>query len=151
MTLPGHQSQHTLLNVVRSKGPGRIRDAVLIDNLETKDGQSINFFKLSRNIKSILDSVLSLHLGKTDDQFYHEEDFEIGSIIDIGNREVKIVDCDAFTKKYYQEKYNKGNFRKEMIKQLYCHVHIYCIYFRNGSITTGTHCAEETCQSHSTS
>ena len=31
---PGRDAQHTLLNVVRSRGPGRIRDAVLIDNLE---------------------------------------------------------------------------------------------------------------------
>ena len=35
--LPGHNTRHTLLNVVRSKGPGRVRDSVLIDNLETRE------------------------------------------------------------------------------------------------------------------
>lgn len=36
VALPGTRTEHTLLNVVRSKGPGRIRDAVLIDNLENR-------------------------------------------------------------------------------------------------------------------
>ncbi len=34
--LPGYDAPHTLLNVVRSRGPGRVRDAVLYDNLEAK-------------------------------------------------------------------------------------------------------------------
>ena len=36
VTLPGMRSEHTLLNVVRSRGPGRVRDAVVIDNLEVR-------------------------------------------------------------------------------------------------------------------
>ena len=35
-------TDHTLLNVVRSRGPGRIRDAVVIDNLETKPDSIIS-------------------------------------------------------------------------------------------------------------
>ena len=35
-------TDHTLLNVVRSRGPGRIRDAVVIDNLETKPNSIIS-------------------------------------------------------------------------------------------------------------
>ena len=35
-------TNHTLLNVVRSRGPGRIRDAVVIDNLETKPDSIIS-------------------------------------------------------------------------------------------------------------
>ncbi len=34
--MPGRDAPHTLLNVVRSRGPGRVRDAVLFDNLEAK-------------------------------------------------------------------------------------------------------------------
>ena len=40
--LPGMHTDHTLLNVVRSRGPGRIRDAVVIDNLETKPDSIIS-------------------------------------------------------------------------------------------------------------
>ena len=36
VTLPGMHTDHTLLNVVRSRGPGRVRDAIVIDNLETR-------------------------------------------------------------------------------------------------------------------
>ena len=42
VTLPGMHTDHTLLNVVRSRGPGRIRDAVVIDNLETKPNSIIS-------------------------------------------------------------------------------------------------------------
>ena len=42
VTLPGMHTDHTLLNVVRSRGPGRIRDAVVIDNLETKPDSIIS-------------------------------------------------------------------------------------------------------------
>ena len=42
VTLPGMHTNHTLLNVVRSRGPGRIRDAVVIDNLETKPDSIIS-------------------------------------------------------------------------------------------------------------
>ena len=34
-------TNHTLLNVVRSQGPGKSIDALLIDNLETKHGSMI--------------------------------------------------------------------------------------------------------------
>ena len=34
-------TNHTLLNVVRSQGPGKSIDALLIDNLETKGGSMI--------------------------------------------------------------------------------------------------------------
>ena len=34
-------TDHTLLNVVRSQGPGKSIDALLIDNLETKHGSMI--------------------------------------------------------------------------------------------------------------
>ena len=64
MTLPGHDAAHVLLNVVRSKGPGRVRDAVLIDNLETNGG-----------------SELALACGRQNDKYFQVGDFELGKSV----------------------------------------------------------------------
>ena len=87
VTLPGWHSPHTLLNVVRSKGPGRIRDAVLVDNLETRSGDDD---------------------GDGGDSF-SLEDFGTGKTVNLGGREVLIYDCDEATRKYFKEAYNQGD------------------------------------------
>ena len=66
VTLPGHDAAHVLLNVVRSKGPGRVRDAVLIDNLETNR-----------------DSELALACSRQDDKYFHVGDFELGKSVTV--------------------------------------------------------------------
>ena len=64
---PGHDANHVLLNVVRSKGPGRVRDAVLIDNLETND-----------------ESELAVAC-KQDDKYFRVGDFELGKCVTVIN------------------------------------------------------------------
>ena len=56
-------TNHTLLNVVRSRGPGRIRDAVVIDNLETKPDSIIS--------KGIVGQVILQHPGTTNNVSYN--------------------------------------------------------------------------------
>lgn len=92
--LPGMTTDHTLLNVVRSQGPGKSIDAILIDNLETKPG-----------------SVIAAS-GQTQDpsNFYGEDDFDIGKHISIAGRDVLLHDCDNFTRNYFKSVHNKGTF-----------------------------------------
>ncbi|XP_059082013.1 EF-hand domain-containing family member C2-like isoform X1 [Tigriopus californicus] len=86
--LPGHSTDHTLLNVVRSKGPGRVRDTILIDNLETKSSTGQSFDE--------------------QDKFYQMEDFDIGKEIQVAGRQILIYDCDRSTRLFYQEHLSKG-------------------------------------------
>ena len=65
MSPPGHDANHVLLNVVRSKGPGRVRDAVLIDNLETNE-----------------ESELAVAC-RQDDKFFNVGDFELGKCVTV--------------------------------------------------------------------
>ena len=83
VTLPGWHSDHTLLNVVRSKGPGRVRDAVLVDNLETR-------------------------LVPEEEDTFTLDDFDIGRSVSLGGREVLIYDCDEATRRYFRENFSKG-------------------------------------------
>lgn len=88
-------SEHTLLNVVRSQGPGKSIDAILIDNLETKTG-----------------SVIAT-CGENSDpsSFYGEDDFDIGRTVSITGRDVLLYDCDGFTRDYFKKVHGKGNLR----------------------------------------
>ena len=54
VTLPGMRTSHTLLNVVRSRGPGRVRDAVVIDNLEVKANAAASATAASNSDNSAL-------------------------------------------------------------------------------------------------
>ena len=63
-------TNHTLLNVVRSQGPGKSIDALLIDNLETKHGSMI------AACGSVSDPT----------NFYNEDDFDIGKTICIAGK-----------------------------------------------------------------
>ena len=63
-------TDHTLLNVVRSQGPGKSVDALLIDNLETKPGSLI------AACGSVQDPT----------NFYNEDDFDIGKEISIAGK-----------------------------------------------------------------
>ena len=73
MSPPGHDANHVLLNVVRSKGPGRVRDAVLIDNLETND-----------------ESELAVAC-KQDDKYFRVGDFELGTCVTVSNLSSRIA------------------------------------------------------------
>eukprot|EP00095_Tigriopus_kingsejongensis_P010934 maker-scaffold206_size259025-snap-gene-1.19 protein:Tk10934 transcript:maker-scaffold206_size259025-snap-gene-1.19-mRNA-1 annotation:"ef-hand domain-containing family member c2-like" len=85
--LPGHNTDHTLLNVVRSRGPGRIRDTILIDNLETKAKSGQSFEEPYK--------------------FYQLEDFYIGQHICAAGRPIQIRGCDAFTRKFFKDHLHK--------------------------------------------
>ena len=91
VALPGMRSDHTLLNVVRSQGPGKSIDAVLIDNLETKPGSVI--------------AASGVFADPT--TFYSEDDFDIGKTISIAGRDVLLHDCDTFTREYFRNTRNK--------------------------------------------
>lgn len=41
--------------------------------------------------------------------YYEELDLKIGNVLNVWGREMKIVDCDPFTKRYYQDKYTMSN------------------------------------------
>ena len=85
------RSDHTLLNVVRSQGPGKSIDAALIDNLETKPGSVI--------------AASGVFADPT--TFYSEDDFDIGKTISIAGRDVLLHDCDNFTREYFRNTRNK--------------------------------------------
>ena len=91
VTLPGMTTDHTLLNVVRSQGPGKSIDAILIDNLETKPGSVIATCGSNSDTTS----------------FYTEDDFDIGKTVSIAGREVLLHDCDSFTRQYFRNTRNK--------------------------------------------
>ena len=91
VALPGMRSDHTLLNVVRSQGPGKSIDAALIDNLETKPGSVI--------------AASGVFADPT--TFYSEDDFDIGKTISIAGRDVLLHDCDNFTREYFRNTRNK--------------------------------------------
>lgn len=90
---PGQHADHVLLNVVRSKGPGRVRDAVLIDNLETKVHDFDN-----NNVDS------GAHASK----FYAAEDLDTGATINVCGRDMMLYDCDEATRDFYATAMNKG-------------------------------------------
>lgn len=94
--LPGHSTDHTLLNVVRSKGPGRIRDTILIDNLETKSDTGQAFDE--------------------QDKYYQMEDFDIGKEICVAGRHILIYDCDRSTRLFYQEHLSKGLVKRDKLE-----------------------------------
>ena len=73
MSPPGNDASHVLLNVVRSKGPGRVRDAVLIDNLETD-----------------AESELAAACGQ-DDKYFQVGDFELGKCVTVGQSNLKPI------------------------------------------------------------
>ena len=85
-------SDHTLLNVVRSQGPGKSIDATLIDNLETKPGSVI----------------AASGMASDPNNFYIEDDFGIGKTISIAGRDVLLHDCDRFTREYFKVVHQKG-------------------------------------------
>ena len=87
--LPGGDASHTLLNVVRSRGPGRVRDAVLLDNLEAT-------------------RVEKDQSGGGGAEFYHMEDLEVGATVWVGGRDIVIYDCDEATRTYCKEVVGKG-------------------------------------------
>ena len=110
-------TDHTLLNVVRSRGPGRIRDAVVIDNLETKPnsiiskgivGQVKHYLTFELQENKILANPVSFIQVEDQKNYYHDEDFEIGKTVEIAGRSILIHDCDEFTKKYFKTTYDKG-------------------------------------------
>ena len=111
-------TNHTLLNVVRSRGPGRIRDAVVIDNLETKPDSIISKGLVGQVILGLINLYLCsrtlfndvIHFQVEDERnYYHAEDFEIGQTVEIAGRPILIHDCDGFTKKYFKANFDIGN------------------------------------------
>ena len=107
--LPGHNTRHTLLNVVRSKGPGRVRDSVLIDNLETRaeTGQVVEHETRSLLRTKCITRIIFKAFDDSD-RFYILEDFDVGAVIRVGGRELVIYDADEFTKAFFAEHLNTG-------------------------------------------
>ena len=101
-------TDHTLLNVVRSSGPGKSIDAVLIDNLENKPGSVI------ANSASLNDAT----------NFVNELDLDIGNTVSIAGRNVLLYDCDDFTRRYFKTTHNKGKIswkiQKFTLSQTFC-------------------------------
>ncbi|XP_040580631.1 EF-hand domain-containing family member C2 [Lepeophtheirus salmonis] len=74
---PGFREDRILLNVVRSRGPGKLRDNYLKDNAD--------------------DSYAKKRA------YYTEDDFDVGKILKIEGREILIIDCDPATRDYYKK------------------------------------------------
>jgi len=63
--------------------------------------------KLPKNFKDNVPSIP--RIGLMDDQkidFYHENDFRVGGVVDVYGRKLFICGCDKFTKQFYIENYN---------------------------------------------
>ena len=73
---------------MRSRGPGKVKDAILLDNLETRQ-----------------ESILAAK--NLNEEYFHPEDFEVGKSLQISGRNMLIYDCDSATRQYYAEVYNK--------------------------------------------
>ena len=52
----------------------------------------------------------SLKTGAANQDFYTDADLQIGNVINVWGRAVKLVDCDDFTKDYYRTKYDVKSF-----------------------------------------
>ncbi len=98
---PGSRSEHTLLNVVRSKGPGRVRDTVLIDNLEGIQDEDKAYYTVGFCPLSIW-----LFISPSFSQVY---DFELGASINVMGRDILLYDCDEVTRDYLHSELNKGS------------------------------------------
>ena len=99
VSLPGMRSEHTLLNVVRSRGPGRVRDAVVIDNLEVRAKPGGAY-------------------ADDPQDYYHAEDFRIGDTVSIAGRDVLVYDADQVTKAFYKKAIGRGTYYNSNIKGL---------------------------------
>jgi hypothetical protein len=75
---------------------GRQRDAILVDNLETKSDSPISN-------------------ASSESAYFTETDFGIGKELSIVGRKVLLFDCDEFTRRYYKANHDMGNETDVMI------------------------------------
>lgn len=75
---------------------------------EVADRTVLNVFgPMGHGGRYILDS---LKTGAVNQEFYKDNDLQIGAVVNVYGRKFLLCDCDAFTKEYYNAKYGMTDF-----------------------------------------
>lgn len=91
-------------NVESLKQPGKVTDRTVLNV----------FGPTGHGGRYILDS---LKTGACPTEFYKDSDLTLGAVINVWGRKFLLVDCDDFTKEYYQSKFGVEDFSPVAYKQ----------------------------------